>query len=389
MYRLLTFALTSALWGADWPQHLGPTRNAIAPEEFSPAGKIRWSRDVGAGFAAPVIAGGKLYLFHRAGNKEICEALDPATGKTLWQTGYETTYRDDFGFDEGPRATPAVAGGRVFLHGANGTLTALDAATGVIRWSVQTMSQFGVSKQYFGQASAPLVIGDQVLLQVGGKGGIVAFEAATGKVRWTATQDEGGYASPTTYKPEEAIFFTRTGLVGLHPATGKIRFQMRWRARSNTTVNAATPVVIGNQVFVTASYGTGAALVNLASTPVEVVWSGDESLSAHYATPVHKDGYLYGYHGRVEEGPELRCIELKTGTVKWSTGRFGSGSILLAGSNLVIVKDNGELIVAAASPNGFKKLKEVKPISGTVRAYPALANGTLYLRSENKLIAVQ
>jgi outer membrane protein assembly factor BamB len=357
--------------------------------DFSPTGKIVWSREVGSGFAAPVVSGGKVILYHRLGAEEICEAMEAETGKTVWRTTVPTNYRDDFGFDEGPRAAPVVAGGRVFTHGAHGVLTAMELNTGKPLWNVSTMTIFNVEKQFFGQASAPLVMGDKVMLQVGGKGGIVAFAAATGKLLWTATTDEAGYASPVEYKNGEAVFFTRTGLVVLDAATGKVRGQMRWRARSNTTVNAATPVIVEDRVFLTSSYETGAVLVDLTKTPLKAVWSGDESLSAHYATPVQKDGFLYGYHGRVEMGPELRCIEMKSGNVKWNTMRFGAGSILLAGGKLVVVREKGDLLIAEATPKGYKKLNEFKILDGTVRAYPALANGTLYVRNEKRLVAVR
>ena len=390
MTRLVFFAYLGCLWGADWPQHLGPNRNGVAGEtEFSPKGTVVWSRDVGAGFAAPVVSEGKVYLYHRVGNEEICEAMDAETGKTRWRTTVPTNYRDDFGFDEGPRAAPVVSGGRVFVHGAHGVLSALDAGTGKALWQVSTMKVFEVEKQYFGQASAPLVMGERVMLQVGGKAGIAAFAVSSGKVLWTATTDEAGYASPVAYGSGEGVFFTRTGLVVLNVETGKVRGQMRWRARSNTTVNAATPVVVGDQVFLTSSYEVGAALVDLTKTPLKPVWSGDESLSAHYATPVFKDGFLYGYHGRQEMGPELRCIEMKSGNVKWSTMRFGAGSILLVGGKLVVMREKGDLLIAEATPKGYKKLNEFKILDGVVRAYPALANGTLFVRNEKRLVAVR
>ena len=390
MTRFVFFAVLFCLQGADWPQHLGPNRNGVANDvDFSPTGKILWSRDVGAGFAAPVVSEGKLYLYHRVGTDEICEVRDANSGKTQRMTAVPTNYRDDFGFDEGPRAAPVVANGRVFLHGAHGVLTALDAGTGKTLWQISTMTVFGVEKQFFGQASSPLVMGDKVMLQIGGKAGIAAFAAASGKQLWTGTTDEAGHASPVPYKNGEAVFFTRTGLVVLDTATGKVRGQMRWRARSNTTVNAATPIVMGDQVFLTSSYEVGAALVDLTKLPFKPIWSGDESLSAHYATPVLKDGFLYGFHGRQEMGPELRCIEMKSGKVKWSEARFGAGTVLLAGAKLVVMREKGDLLIAEASPKGYKKLHEFKILDGTVRAAPAFANGTLFVRSERKLVAVR
>jgi len=148
-------------------------------------------------------------------------------------------------------------------------------------------------------------------------------------------------------------------------------------------------VVAGDQVFLTSSYDVGAALVDLTKVPFKPIWSGDESLSAHYATPVLKDGFLYGFHGRQEMGPELRCIEMKNGKVKWAEARFGAGTVLLAGSKLVVMREKGDLLIAEASPKGYKKLNEFKILDGTVRAAPALANGMLFVRNERKLVAVR
>jgi outer membrane protein assembly factor BamB len=158
----------------------------------------------------------------------------------------------------------------------------------------------------------------------------VAFEAATGKVLWTATDDEASYSAPvvaTIGGLRHALFFTRNGLVDLDPASGKVRFQFRWRSRSHASVNAAAPLVIGNLVFLSASYETGAALLRIEGDKPTEVWTSDNALSNHYATSVHRDGFLYGYHGRQEFGQSLRCVELKTGKVLWTANAFGAGTV--------------------------------------------------------------
>ena len=133
------------LLAALWPQFLGPQRDGSTPDPVSlRRPRLVWKKDVGAGFSAPVAVDGRLILFHRVNNSEIVECLDPATAKRLWVLEYATTYRDDFGFDEGPRGTPAVAGGRVFTFGAEGVLHAIDLATGRKLWRVDSHSRFGV-----------------------------------------------------------------------------------------------------------------------------------------------------------------------------------------------------------------------------------------------------
>lgn len=387
----------AALVAQDWPQILGPGRNGIYTgppivASFPRTGPpLLWRRAAGAGFAGPAVSAGRLVLFHRVNNRETVEAMDAATGKTLWTFAYPTSYRDDFGFDEGPRAVPVIAGGRVFTHGADGWLHGLDFATGRQLWSSDTRRVFDAPKGYFGVATSPLVDGDRVMVNVGGKnGGIVAFDAASGKTLWTSTSDEASYSAPVIAEiggQRTAVFFTRTGLVAVDPADGRVRYQYRWRARMAASVNAAAPIVVKDQIFLSASYGTGAVLLQVANNAVTPVWSGDESMSNHYSTSVHKDGYLYGFEGRQEFGQRLRCVELATGKVMWDVEGFGAGTLLIAGEALVIMRESGELALAPASPKAFRFAARAQLLPGVVRAYPALADGRYFVRNDRQLSA--
>jgi len=388
MLLLLTW---SQAQGEDWPQFLGPGRNGVysGPSPQSVSAAI-WKIDVGHGFSGPVVARGRVILFHRRENRAIVESLDAATGKRVWLAEYPTDYRDDFGFDDGPRATPAIAGERIYTFGAEGVLQSLDFATGKRIWSVDTKQKFGSDKGFFGAVCSPLVENGRVLMNVGGlKGaGVAAFDAASGKTLWTATNDEAGYSAPVTATingARHALFFTRAGLVDIDPETGKIRFQFPWRSRSHASVNAAAPVVSGNLVFLSASYGTGATLLQVDGSGAKQLWASDDALSSHYSTSVYRDGYLYGYHGRQEYGQSLRCVELKTGKVQWNVDGFGAGTVTLAGDRLLLVRENGELVVAPASPKEFKPLAHAQLLPAVVRAYPALADGRLYVRNERTL----
>jgi len=381
--------------GEDWPQFLGPERNgsysgplAATWPKSGPA--VLWEVDVGHGFSAPVVARGRVILFHRRENQAIVESLEAGTGKRLWSSAYTTDYRDDFGFDEGPRGAPAVAGERIYTFGADGVLQALDFSTGKRVWSVDTRQKFGAPKGFFGAACSPLVDDGRVLMNIGGPNGagIGAFDAATGKVLWTATSDEAGYSAPvvaTIAGVRHALFWTRAGLVDADPATGKVRFQFPWRSRSHASVNAAAPVVVGNLVFLSASYGTGVTLLQIYGASVKQLWASDEALSNHYATSVYRDGYVYGYHGRQEFGQSLRAIELKTGKVQWNIDGFGAGTVTLAGDRLLLIRENGELIVAAVSPKEFRPIAQTQLLPAVVRSYPALADGRLYVRNERTL----
>jgi outer membrane protein assembly factor BamB len=259
-------------------------------------------------------------------------------------------------------------------------------------WAVDTKKDFGSPKGYFGRACSPLVEGNAVVLNIGAENaGIVAFDKATGKVLWKANSDEAGYSSPTAatiHGKRYLLVLTRAGLDAIDPATGKVYFQHHFRSRMDASVNAATPIVIDDMIFVSASYGTGAALLRFDEKGPEKIWAGDGILSNHYATSVYADGFLYGFDGRQEQGPNLRCIELKTGQVKWSEDHFGAGTLMIAGGKLLILTEKGELMIAPASPDGFKPTSRAQVLPFESRAYPALADGFFYARSKDKLVCV-
>ena len=202
---LLSLSCAGQAWGSDWPQFLGPIRNGVyagsdLAATWPAAGPpVVWQKSIGQGFSGPVVTQQKLILFHRLDDKETVECLDAKNGKQLWLFDYPTAYRDDFGFDEGPRATPAISDGRVYTFGAEGRLHCLDFATGKKIWSVDAKTEFQAPKGFFGIACSPLVEGNAVLLNIGGVdgAGIVAFNRLTGKVLWKASEDEASYSSPT------------------------------------------------------------------------------------------------------------------------------------------------------------------------------------------------
>lgn len=351
-----------------------------------------WQMKVGEGFSAPVIADGRLVLFHRIGDKERLDCLNARTGKAIWHYEYATDYRDDFSRGDGPRATPVIADRRVFSFGPAGMLTCLNFTNGAKIWSVDTQKQFDAAKGFFGMACSPLVEGRAMLMDIGGKGaGILAFDVASGNVLWKAGSDEASYSSPvaTTINGKRyALFLTRKFLTALDPSTGKIYFNFPWQPAIHASVSAATPLVIGDLVFISASYGAGAAVLKFKESGPEKLWSGDDTLSNHYSTCVHHDGFLYGFDGRQEQGCNLRCVELKSGKVRWSLDRFGAGTITLAGKDLLVLTEKGELIAATASPTDFKPAARAQILPYGVRAYPAIADGLFYARSNEKLVCL-
>lgn len=382
---------------ADWPQFLGPQRNGTSAEtgllrSWPKAGPpVVWQREVGEGYSGPVVSGDTLILFHRIGDQEVVEALDAGTGKQRWKFAYPTKYSDALGKGDGPRATPLAAGGRVYVLGAEGKLHCLELAGGKKVWERELAKDYEMRPSFFGVGTSPLLEGDRLLVNVGARGaGIVAFDRDTGKEVWKATDHDASYASPvaaTIDGTRHVFFFTREGLVGLDPKDGGVRFSKRWRARVNESVNAATPLVIGDLVFVSASYQTGALLVRVRKDSAEEVWKGDRSLSCHYNTPVHHNGYLYGIDGRQERGAELRCVELKTGAVQWTREGFGCASLVLADGHLIALTENGDLVLAEATPEGYREKARARVLSaGPCRSEIALAGGRLYGRDTRKLV---
>ena len=392
----------------DWPQLHGPRRDGIyrGPPltETLPAERTKplWKINVGAGFAGPAVAGGRLALFHRVDNMEVLDCLDAATGKAIWVSKYPATYNDRFGFDEGPRAVPTIEGGRIYTHGAAGILSCTELESGKKIWRIDTHASFKPPESFFGTASAPLVYGGKIFVQVGGTkkigssgsgSGIVAFDASNGKALWGATSDEAGYSSPVIGKLSgklRLICFTRTGIVILDPATGSVLFEKRWRARIGASVNAASPVLAGNRIYFSSSYQTGSICLEAGSEGFRELWSGDNIISSHYSSIIHQGGYLYGFDGRQEYGTRLRCVSLASGKIAWNEAMpgkksSGSGTLILAGDKLLVMADSGELIISRVSSSGYKRLSSATVLTGTVRAYPALAGGLFYARSTSEL----
>ncbi len=390
--------LVLLLQAADWPQFLGPTRNGVSTEQiaedWTTAPKVVWKSTVGAGFAGPIVVGDTALLFHRRGDSEIIEAFDVQSGASKWKNEGATSYRDDFGFDEGPRAVPAVSNGRVYAMGAEGTIRCVTLHEGKTLWTVPTKDEYKAQKGFFGMACSPLVDGDNVIINIGGEGGtgLIALDAGTGKLRWKARSDEASYSSPVLAKLDEKneiIAFTREAVCVIDPPTGRQQTEFPWRARMHASVNAATPIIVGNLIFVTASYGAGAVLLEWKNGKLQKLWSNDESLSSHYATPVYYNGYLYGFHGRQEYGASLRCIDLKSGKSAWSQDRFGAGTVTLAGDKLLILPESGELTLVKASPVKFTVLGKEQILGTGVRAYPALSDKRFFARDRQSLVCVQ
>ncbi len=372
---------------ADWPQFLGPERNGVSTETGllqtwdAKGPPLLWQKNVGEGYSAPVIAGERLVLFHRLDNEEVVECLDAATGKDIWKHTHPTRYEDPLGKGNGPRSTPLVAGGRVYTLSPGGLLLCLNLADGKKVWQRALLEDYAVPPSFFGVGTSPILEGDRLLVNVGARdAGIVAFDKDSGKEVWKATGDGASYSSPVSATIDgvrQVIFFTRQGIVSLDPATGAVLFSKRWRSRMNASVNAATPVVVGDRLFFTACYDTGAILVRAKKDRIEELWSNDRSLSCHFGTPIYHDGCLYGFHGRQETGTEMRCVDLQTGQVRWSKDGFGCGAMILAEGNLIVLSESGELVLVECKSDPYREKARATVLTGPCCARHGAGEWTL------------
>jgi outer membrane protein assembly factor BamB len=384
--------------GGDWPQILGPARNGVAAADERlaaawPAAGPRevWRRPVGAGYAGLAVVGTRAILFHRAADREVVEALDAATGATLWQADWPTRFQPQVGGGAGPLCTPVVQAGTVITYGAQGVLAAHDLTTGRQRWVRETHREFSAPEGYFGAGSTPLVIGDRVIVNVGGRGdaGIVAFALDTGATVWQRTAEAASYSAPVAVDVAgvpHALLVTRLSCLLVDAATGEVRWRFPFGQRG-PTVNAATPLVLGgDRLLVTSAYGIGcvcAAFDGAAATPL---WQGAGPLASQYCTPVLVGDHLYGVDGRDDlPSAEFVCVEAATGREAWRERLDAYGTLLVADGKLVVAKTDGELLLVRPDATRLEVLARCRPLAGTVRALPALAAGRLYLRDDATL----
>ena len=401
--RVTSVLLAAAvpLLAADWPQFLGPARDGsysggdLASTWPKSGPRQIWQHELGSGWSGPAVADGRVIIFHRVVDEEIVECLQLDSGKSVWKTSFATAYVDGFGFDNGPRATPLIVGSRVFLLGANGNLHCVDLTTGKALWSRDLKASFRAPTGYFGFACSPLVVNQTLLLNVGGSrgAGIVAFDTADGKTRWQSTDDEASYSSPVIANLDgttQSVFFTRHNLFGIDTRNGRELWKRPWSPAMQASVSAAVPLIAGDVVFATASYGAGAIALRVKGNKLTRLWENDESLSCQYHTPLLHEAHLYGFHGRLDTGPrpEFRCVELTTGRVRWSSSRADAGALIRVGGEALLLTVNGELIHLSLSPKNYREIARAQILGLEVRAHPALADGRFLARDKRRLVCV-
>jgi outer membrane protein assembly factor BamB len=400
----MSLACAPAGVASDWPQYRGVSGAAVTQETLQwPKGgpKQLWTTDTPTGFSSFAVSKGKTYTLVartvEGAPLTLCLALDAATGKELWGTptgvakfpsGGDRGAEGNSGGD-GPRSTPAANGERVFIYSADMLLYCLDANNGREVWKKDIAKEFGGRNIGWKSALSPLIESDLVYVAGGGQGeSMLAFKQANGELAWKSGDAAMTHATPTAATiggVRQIIYLMQTGLVSVNATSGELLWKFPF---PYLTATGCSPVVGGDIVFCTAGYEVGGAACQVIKTAngfeAKQLWRtrGNSTAASLWSTPVQKDGYLYGMlsHKEFADGP-LKCIDLKTGTLKWQQPGFGTGNLLLADKYLVALADNGEVVVAEASPESYKEIGRFKALTGKCWSSPAWSQGRLFVRS--------
>ena len=438
--RLLTMAFAVGFFhtqtqAEDWPEFLGPNGDGTSNEtgllkEFPESGPaIVWSKEIGSGYSAPSIVGGTIVIFHRVGGEEIIESLAAETGDSMWKHSYATSYVDPYGYSDGPRCSPLIAGDRIYTFGAEGKLTCLNREDGKLLWQRDTAKDFEIPGAFFGVGSTPILYQNLLITMVGGQpdSGVVAFDARTGETVWESVGEsnwtdqlmhgwrgertvvwkewwkQASYASPAqanVHGKSVVYCLMRQGLVALDPETGKIHDSFWFRSTVNESVNAINPVVQGNRVLISnCYYKTGSVLLELTSEmKFREVWR-NRNLEIHWSTPTIEDGKVYAFSGRNPPDSSFRCVDFDSGELLWERDEswrrkfpppntYGRGSSIKADGKLITLGECGLLGLYnfnTQQPDEISRW-QVPEMEYPCWTAPVLSNKRLYLRCEGRLI---
>lgn len=394
----------SAAVGGEWPGYRGATTDGVSTEKIVwPAGgpKTVWKVETPAGFSSFSVSGGKAFIQLvrniEGADREVCVALDAATGKELWCVNVASGKFDGSGNagtsenkgGDGPRSTPAVSDGRVYVFTPDLALRCLDAATGKQVWIKELLKEHAGRNIGWKNAASPVVDGDLVFVAGGGAGeSLLGLNKTTGAVVWKGQDEKITHATPviaTIHGVRQVIFFVQSGLVAVSPKDGAVLWKFPFKYAVST---ASSPVVSGDIVYCSAGYGVGGGACRVSKTGNEFAAAelykipGDSKVANHWSTPFAYKGYLYGMFSfkKYGSGP-LKCVDIATGEVKWEKPGFGAGQAILAGDKMLALADDGQLVVIDPSPEAYKEAARVKAVGGKCWSTPAIADGRIYVRS--------
>jgi outer membrane protein assembly factor BamB len=387
----------------DWPHWRGPYFDGVSREtgllqEWPEGGpRVLWKVELSGGYSSVAVAGGRLYTHTAKGKKEetvLC--LEAATGKELWRYTYPCDYDRHVSlgekYDSGPRATPAVDGDRVYTIGTTGIVLCLEAATGKKVWRRELLEIADRPCPRQGYCASPLVIGNLLFVTPGGRKGnsVAALNKSDGKLVWQALDDAVSHSSPIRVevrgKPQ-VVFLTANSLAGFAPQDGK----PLWRydcgrpdgGPDGAMLPAATPVHAEGRFFLSSNLMGGVQLKLRDEAAPEKVWTSAVMRNA-FATSVLYDGHLYGFGGS-----RLRCVAWDTGKDVWDQSGLGKGAVALADGRLIVLTEDGELLLAEATPKSYRQKGRCHSLEGPCLTGPVVAGGRLFLRNERLLMALE
>ena len=387
---------------ADWPIYRGPNQDGISSEKIdiqwsggSP--KVVWRKPTNTGFSSFAVSDGMVFTQVvreiKGNSREICLALDAATGKELWfadiAQGEGYSGGDTAGGGDGPRSTPTVSDGKVYLLTPDLVTHCLDAETGRLIWKRDLMKQHHGRNIAWNSAASVAVDGNLVFVAGGGPGeSMLGLNKNTGEVVWKTGDERITHSTPvvaTIHDQRQVIFFMQSGLVSVDTTSGKLLWKFPFPFSVSTAIS---PVVSGDIVYLSAGYGVGQRGLPHREEGRRFhgnkLWfsPGNEPVVNHWSTPVCKDGYLYGMFGfkQFKKGP-MKCVELATGKVMWSHPGFGQGNVILVGNRLVALAEDGNLVIIEATPDSYKEIARTKAFHDKCWTTPAFADGKIYVRS--------
>jgi outer membrane protein assembly factor BamB len=377
---------------AYWTDFRGPNRAGVyAQTEIETAwpasGLPRlWKQPIGAGYASFTVGEGRAYTIEQRREREAITAYDMKTGRELWAFTYPALFDEVLG-GPGPRATPVYHEGLVYSLGANGDFYCLSADTGKPKWSKNILADNGAKNIHWAMSGSPLIVDEKVIVTPGGPDGrsIVAYNRLTGEPIWHSLNDRAGYTSPilaTLAGRKQIVWISGERAVGITVEDGKQLWEFPFPAQMD--MNCSQPVVVDDtHVLLSSAQGPGAALLEIAKTgdayAARPIWQNNR-MKNKFNSSVLYQGYIYGLDEAI-----LACIDAKTGELKWKGGRYGFGQLLLAGSHLVVVTEQGDVVLVRATPEGHQELARFSAIEGRTWNIPAIDNGLLLVRNSTEM----
>lgn len=385
-----------SLWAQDWPQWRGPDRDGVvevnAPASWPAELTTRWKVEVGEGYASPLLADGRILQFTRQGDDEVAMGLDFETGKVLWRQSYPVPYeptRSAARHGKGPKSTPLYYDGKFYTFGISGILSAFNAATGRLAWRKEYSQDFSGTWPRFGTSMSPVAEDGLVVVLVGTNddGAVVAYQADSGEQEWIWKGDGPAYASPMIFEIDgvkQVVTLTQKYAVGLALASGELLWQIDFPGRSG--MNIPTPLRFGQRVVLAGDPGTMLVQVNRAnnSWTTEKAWQ-ISGLTMRFSSPVRKDNLIFGFTNR--DRGTFFCVDSESGKTLWtSEPRQGDNAVIfIADDLLLLLKDNGELIVARASGSAFVLLQTYQVSDNLTYATPLVRPEGILVKDNTSL----